>query len=80
MTEYFLAITAGAGGAAISLVIANARRARGNLPQEAQALTKQAYVYLLTNRNNTVLYTGVTNDVMRRVFEHKEKLVKGFTE
>ena len=37
------------------------------------------YVYLLTNVNNTVLYTGVTNDLERRCFEHKKKIVKGFT-
>jgi putative endonuclease len=38
------------------------------------------YVYILTNYTNTVLYTGVTNDLVRRVFEHREKLVKGFTQ
>ena len=38
------------------------------------------YVYILTNKNNTVLYTGVTNDLVRRCHEHKKKLIKGFTE
>lgn len=38
------------------------------------------YTYILTNKNHTVLYTGVTNDLSRRCFEHKKKLIKGFTE
>ena len=39
----------------------------------------QYYIYILTNKNNTVLYIGVTNDLTRRVSEHRQKLVKGFT-
>jgi putative endonuclease len=38
------------------------------------------FVYLLTNWNHRVMYVGVTNDLERRVFEHKHKLLKGFTE
>lgn len=38
------------------------------------------YVYILTNRNHNVLYIGVTNNLVRRIFEHKKKLVRGFTE
>ena len=37
------------------------------------------YVYMLTNWNNKVLYTGITNNLERRVYEHKNKLVEGFT-
>ena len=42
-------------------------------------MSKQYYVYIMTNKRNTVLYTGVTNDLKRRVYEHREKLVDGFT-
>lgn len=37
------------------------------------------YVYVLTNKNHTVFYTGFTNDLFRRITEHKEKLLAGFT-
>ena len=38
------------------------------------------YVYLMSNAHNTVLYIGVTSDLMRRVAEHKAKIHQGFTE
>jgi len=37
------------------------------------------YVYIITNKRRGTLYTGMTNNIMRRGFEHKEKLVPGFT-
>ena len=43
-------------------------------------MDKTYYVYLLTNWNNQVMYVGVTNDLRRRIYEHQNKLVKGFTQ
>ena len=37
------------------------------------------YVYLLTNKNNSVIYTGITNDIRRRTAEHKEGKPGSFT-
>ena len=42
-------------------------------------MTRQYYVYILTNKSNKVLYIGVTNDLERRMYEHKNKMVDGFT-
>jgi putative endonuclease len=39
----------------------------------------QYYVYIITNKVNTVLYIGVTNNIVTRVWEHKNKIYKGFS-
>ncbi|MGL4611886.1 MAG: GIY-YIG nuclease family protein [Trueperaceae bacterium] len=39
----------------------------------------QYYVYIMTNKRRSVLYTGMTNNLIRRVLEHKEKRADGFT-
>ena len=43
-------------------------------------MNKTYYVYLITNWNNKVLYIGVTNNLERRLYEHKNRLIKGSTE
>ncbi|MDL2324781.1 GIY-YIG nuclease family protein [Ruminococcaceae bacterium OttesenSCG-928-A16] len=40
---------------------------------------KMYYVYIVANWNNRVIYTGVTNNIERRIYEHKNKLFDGFT-
>ncbi|AEP29166.1 GIY-YIG nuclease family protein [Brumicola nitratireducens] len=40
---------------------------------------KQPCVYMITNRNNTTLYIGVTSNLVQRVYQHKNKLIKGFS-
>jgi putative endonuclease len=42
-------------------------------------MEKIYYVYILTNYTETTFYIGVTNDLNRRIYEHKNKLVKGFS-
>jgi len=44
-----------------------------------EVMHKHFYVYIMTNKNNTVLYTGMTNNLKRRVYEHKSGILKGFT-
>jgi putative endonuclease len=42
-------------------------------------MDKNGYVYILTNIHNTVFYIGVTSNLKKRIFEHKNKLADGFT-
>lgn len=43
-------------------------------------MNKNYYVYLITNWNNKVLYIGVTSNLERRIYQHKNKSMRGFTE
>lgn len=42
-------------------------------------MTRQSYVYLMANKWNTVIYTGVTSDLRKRIYQHKQELVDGFS-
>ena len=42
-------------------------------------MQNQYYVYILFNNKYGSLYVGITNDLKRRIYEHKQKLIKGFT-
>lgn len=42
-------------------------------------MTKSYYIYIMMNLGNTVVYTGDTNNLLRRVYEHKHKLTESFT-
>jgi putative endonuclease len=41
---------------------------------------KQYYVYMMSSHNNKVLYIGVTSDLVKRAYEHKNEFIEGFTE
>jgi putative endonuclease len=51
--------------------------AAAHFGQQSPAMA--GWVYIMTNRPNGVLYTGVTNDIVRRAYEHREGLMPGFT-
>ncbi len=40
---------------------------------------KNGFVYIVTNKNNTVLYTGVTSDLIKCIYQHENKLIEGFS-
>ncbi|NOX97993.1 MAG: GIY-YIG nuclease family protein [Nitrospirae bacterium] len=42
-------------------------------------MSRQYFVYILTNKTNRVLYTGVTNNLERRIYEHQNALFEGFS-
>lgn len=42
-------------------------------------MDKRGFIYILTNKNNTVLYTGVTSGLKKRICEHKNKIVSSFS-
>lgn len=42
-------------------------------------MSKSYYVYMLASKRNGTLYTGITSDLIRRVYEHKNNLMEGFT-
>ena len=55
------------------------RHLPGQAPAGIQEIMKQYYVYILASRRNGTLYTGITSDLVKRVYEHKNKLADGFT-
>ncbi len=42
-------------------------------------MEKKGYIYIITNKNNTTLYTGVTSNLQKRIYEHKNHLLDGFS-
>ena len=42
-------------------------------------MEKHGYVYIITNYNNTTLYTGVTSNLVKRIWEHKNEVAEGFS-
>ena len=48
-------------------------------PQKKENMNYNYYIYILTNIYRTVFYTGITNDLFRRIIEHKIKINEGFT-
>ena len=74
MTGFSFAV----GQADVSEYLDVTRRGTPRGRYACQTTMKKYYVYIMTNRTRT-LYVGMTNDLERRVLEHKQKLVPGFT-
>jgi putative endonuclease len=53
--------------------------AKAGHPGDAAQISKNYYAYILASAKNGTLYIGVTNDLARRIWEHREGLVEGFT-
>ena len=49
------------------------------MTRRGENMENKYYVYIITNRRNNVLYIGVTNNLKRRNYEHREKLISGFS-
>jgi len=62
------------GGAPLAVILSAAKNQREAMPS-ARGHQGQYFVYVMSNRTH-VLYVGMTNDLMRRVFEHKRKLLR----
>jgi len=61
----------------IPIVIAGAKR-RSNPARSVNM--KQGYIYILFNQRNGTLYVGVTSNIVKRIYEHKNKFTGGFTQ
>jgi putative endonuclease len=61
----------------INLMLTNRKNRKRKMNQQQQ---KTYYIYILASKKNGTLYIGLTNDLVKRVCEHKERVVKGFTE
>jgi putative endonuclease len=50
-----------------------------SFPRKRESSMKNYYVYILASKKNGTLYTGFTNDLVKRVWEHKQEIIEGFT-